>query len=121
MADLYQHIAETIRDLRRREGLSQEALAGEIGEPPNTVSRWETMTYKPSAEQLESLSRRFRVSITVFFPGMKPEAEIPQALLSAMRGMKPDDLEEVTRYAEFRRARAVLREQSARRRNRKPK
>jgi transcriptional regulator with XRE-family HTH domain len=111
MTNLYQHIADTIRDLRTKygsKGISQEALATQIGEPANTVSRWETATYKPSAEQLDKLARFFGVSIVVFFPGMESDSSVPQALTSATRGLTPADLEEVIRYAEFRRARAAL-------------
>lgn len=105
---LYQQIGETIRDLRTGRGLSQDALAKKIGEPANTVSRWETGTYKPSAEQLEALARFFEVSIITFFPGMEKQKEVPQALASATRGLKKEDLEEVIRYAEFRKARSRL-------------
>lgn len=108
MTDLYLHIAATIKRLRTREGLSQEALASEISEPANTVSRWETATYRPSADQLEKLARFFKESITVFFPGMEKETEIPSALLSATRGLKKKDMDEIVRYAEYRKARSVL-------------
>ncbi len=117
MADLYEHIAATIKRLRAEEKLSQEALASEIGEPANTVSRWETATYRPSADQLERLARFFGESITIFFPGMEVEKEVPQALLSATRGLKKKDMDEIIRYAEYRKARAVLAE--ARRKKRK--
>jgi transcriptional regulator with XRE-family HTH domain len=109
--DLYDHIAATIRELRtsydNNRGISQEALAKKIGEPANTVSRWETATYRPTAEQLEQLARFFGISITEFFPGMEP-TEAPKGLASAIRGLGPEDLDEVIRYAEFRRARAAL-------------
>jgi len=105
---LYQQIGEIIRDLRTTRELSQEALAKKIGEPANTVSRWETGTYKPSAEQLERLAKFFGESITVFFPGMEQQKEIPPALASATRGLKKEDLEEIIKYAEFRKARSRL-------------
>jgi transcriptional regulator with XRE-family HTH domain len=108
MVEIYEHIARTIRDLREKKGLSQEALAEKISEPGNTVSRWETGTYRPSAEQLDKVARFFGISITAFFPGMEKQDDIPQALLSAARGLKPNDMEEVIRYAEFRKARVVL-------------
>ena len=110
MADVYRHIANVIRDLREKKGISQEALAAAISEPANTVSRWETEKYRPSAEQLESLARFFKVSITAFFPGMERLSEVPAALASATRGLKPADLEEVIRYAEFRKARSALKQ-----------
>ena len=105
---LYEHIAATIKQLRTSKGWSQEKLANQIGEPPNTVSRWETATYKPSAEQLEKLAKLFEQSITVFFPGMERQTSIPPALLSATRGLKPVELKAVIEYAEFTRARSLL-------------
>lgn len=108
MPELYEHIAATIRRLRTEEGWSQEKLAEKIGEPANTVSRWETATYKPSAGQLEKLARLFDESITVFFPGMQRQAPVPQALLSATRGLKGAELDAVIEYAEFTRARRAL-------------
>lgn len=119
MVDIYEHIAVTIRDLREKKGLSQEALAVRISEPGNTVSRWETGTYRPSAEQLDKVARFFGISITAFFPGMGKQDEVPQALLSATRGLKSDDLEEVIRYAEFRKARAALKGAGSNRKRRR--
>ena len=108
MAELYEHIAAKIKELRLLHGWSQEKLAEKINEPANTVSRWETATYRPSAEQLEKLAILFQESITVFFPGMERESAVPQALLSATRGLKPADMESVIQYAEFTRARSAL-------------
>lgn len=112
MDEIYEHIAQTIRQLRKRfdgKGISQEALSEKLGEPANAVSRWETTTYRPSAEQLEKLARFFGVSVTVFFPGMKETSnEQLKALMSATGGLSDDDLEEVIRYAEFRKARSAL-------------
>ena len=48
--------------------MSQEALAREVKVAANTISRWETCTYRPSLEDLERLARFFEVSITTFFP-----------------------------------------------------
>lgn len=110
--DLSEHIAMRIRDLRAgygEEGVSQEALANQVGTTANTISRWETGTYKPSIEDLEKLSRFFGVSILAFFP---TEAEQPlddqvTALLRAAKQLKPADIEELRRYAEFRKARSM--------------
>jgi transcriptional regulator with XRE-family HTH domain len=110
VSDVYRHIARVIRDLREKKGISQDALAVAISEPANTISRWETEKYRPSAEQLEKLAQFFRVSITAFFPGMERLPDVPAALASATRGLKPADLEEVIRYAEFRKVRSALRQ-----------
>jgi transcriptional regulator with XRE-family HTH domain len=110
MPDIYRNIGRKIRELRtayKRKGISQEELADEMKTTANTISRWETATYKPSVDDLECLARFFGVPITSFF--RLPEAT-PQmnALLSATDDLDEDDLDEVTRYAQFRRARREL-------------
>lgn len=124
MSELYRHIANTIRELRTGRGLSQETLAQQIEAAANTVSRWETGTYKPSADELERLARLFGVSISVFFPGIEQPGAIPpkaQALLSATRDLNTDDMDEIIRYAEFRRARRTLKKEGEPKRRRKSK
>lgn len=108
--NIYVTIGEKIRELRtnhRGKGISQDALAEAMGTTPNTISRWETATYKPSIEDLEKLARFFGVSISVFFPNIEPTARV-QALLSATGDLDDDDLDELTRYAQFRKARKEL-------------
>lgn len=105
----YQQIGQTIRRLREQRRLSQEGLASHLSETANTVSRWETGTYRPSAAQLESLARFFEISIATFFPDMENQQVIPTALLSATRGLNQKDLDEVIQYAEFRKARMRMR------------
>ena len=112
---LLEHVGERIRELReqynRGEGLSQEALAKALKTSANTVSRWETATYKPSLDDLEGLARFFGVSILHFFPGEHPSRDQRvQALLRAAEQLPPTEIEELRRYAEFRRARHIFRE-----------
>jgi transcriptional regulator with XRE-family HTH domain len=110
--DIYRFIGEKIRELRNAycgHGISQEALAGQVGTTTNTISRWETATYKPSVLDLEKLARFFGVPISVFLPELAPNTRV-QALLSATGDLDEEDLEEVTRYAQFRRARKALRD-----------
>ena len=112
--DLLAHIAATIRDLRvnynNREGLSQDALAKQLKVASNTISRWETGTYRPSVVDLERISRFFGVSINSFFPSElvhEEEDENIKALLRTAKQLHPVDLEELQKYAEFRKARAI--------------
>jgi len=83
-------------------------LAEAINTTANTISRWETATYKPSVSDLENLARFFGVPITAFFPEIQPSSQV-KALLTATRGLDESDLEEVTLYALFRRARQTRR------------
>lgn len=106
---LFEYIGNRIKDLRKAygsEGLSQEALANGLKVAPNTVSRWETATYKPTVEDLERLARFFGVSILTFFPTEEVrENNQVTALLRAAQVLNTKDLEELRRYAEFRQAR----------------
>jgi transcriptional regulator with XRE-family HTH domain len=106
MPDLYEQIGQKIRQLRGK--LSQEALAEKLGVAANTVSRWETGTYKPTPEDLDKLARHFAVPITIFFPDLQAQDTRISALTSATGGLNKKDFEEVIRYAEFRKARAVM-------------
>lgn len=108
---LLKYVADRIRDLRThygKEGLSQEALANKLNVTANTISRWETGTYKPTLEDLDRLSRFFGISILTFFPKDGAEKnEGVAALLRTAKQLDPRDLEELRRYAEFRRARSL--------------
>jgi transcriptional regulator with XRE-family HTH domain len=111
MPTLYEQIGEKIRELRLaypKGTLSQEALAIKLNVAANTVSRWETGTYKPTPEDLDKLARFFCVPITVFFPEMKGEDARVVALTSAIGGLSKKDFDEVLRYAEFRKVRQAL-------------
>ena len=112
--DLLDHVAARIKDLRvsynSGEGLSQDALAGHLKVAPNTISRWETGTYRPSLKDLERISRFFGVSMMSFFPEDMvddDEDENLKALLRTARQLHPADIEELRKYAEFRRARGI--------------
>ena len=112
--DLLAHIAATIKDLRLNynngEGLSQDVLAKQLKVAPNTISRWETGTYCPSVTDVERISRFFGVSMMAFMPPEmigKEEDETLKALLRTARQLHPADLEELQKYAEFRRARGI--------------
>ena len=94
--DLLDHVAARIKDLRvsynSGEGLSQEALAAHLKVAPNTISRWETGTYRPSLKDLERISRFFGVSMMSFLPEDMvddDEDENLKALLRTARQLHP--------------------------------
>jgi transcriptional regulator with XRE-family HTH domain len=112
--DLLDYVAVRIKDLRvnynHGEGLSQESLATHLKVAPNTISRWETGTYRPSLKDMERLSRFFSVPINSFFPSEALDADEDEnlkALLRTARQLHPADVEELRKYAEFRRARSI--------------
>lgn len=110
LMDLHEHVAARIRELRYQYaegvGISQEALAKKLDVASNTVSRWETGIYRPSLEDLEKVARFFGKSILDFFPtdpGLVDDKVA--ALLRTAQQLPSADVEELRRYAEFRRAR----------------
>jgi len=111
--ELPHYVGERIRQLRNSHGgangVSQDGLAKALGTTANTVSRWETGTYRPSLEDLDALSRFFGVSILEFFPKDETPTEAKVgALLRAARDLPEEDLDELQKYAEFRRARSIM-------------
>ena len=110
---LLEHVARQIRELRTNynsgEGLSQDSLAKNLNVAPNTISRWETGTYCPNLEDIERLARFFGVSVLSFFlpDNSNDQDDSLLALLRTARQLHPADLEELTKYAEFRRARSL--------------
>ena len=112
--EVLDYLAARIRELRlsynNGEGLSQDALAKQLKVAPNTISRWETGTYCPSVTDVERIARFFGVSMMAFMPPEmigKEEDENLKALLRTARQLHPADLEELQKYAEFRRARGI--------------
>jgi transcriptional regulator with XRE-family HTH domain len=110
--DVLDHVAARIKQLRTTyggSGVSQEALAKELEVAANTVSRWETAAYKPDLNDLDKLARFFNVSITTFFPqDQAPMRTETEALLRAAEALPESDVNELVRFAEFRRAQQVL-------------
>lgn len=105
-ADIYKQIGDKIREIRTSvngKGVSQEELARAMKTTANTVSPWETATYKPPVPEWEKLARFFTVPVTFFFPQLQPTSRMND-LLSATGDLDDDDLEELTLYAQFRRA-----------------
>ncbi len=77
-------IGQTIRELRRRDGRTQEDLAGALGVTAQAVSRWESGGSYPDMEIVPSIANYFGVSIDVLF-GYHGEREAKiDALLAAV-------------------------------------
>lgn len=67
MSELAQLVGRRIQLLRKLRGLSQEALAAEIGVATETISNIERARHGPSLETLETLLEALRVTPSVFF------------------------------------------------------
>ncbi len=111
---LIEHVGQQIREFRTSygggTGISQDALAKALGVASNTISRWETGTYRPTIEDLERLAKFFSKSILDFFPKEDVHTERDEridALLRTAKQLNDGDVEELRRFAEFRRAQHV--------------
>lgn len=111
--NLFEYVGERIRELRENygggKGISQEGLAKALDVATNTISRWETATNKPDLVNLDQLARFFGVSILDFFPQQESsQNEALSALLRTAKSLSPEDLDELKKYAEYRKARYLL-------------
>ncbi len=64
---MHLHLGATIRELRRRGGHTQEALATALGVTAQAVSRWEAGGSYPDIELLPSIANYFGVTIDALF------------------------------------------------------
>jgi len=101
------YVGEQIRDLRKQAGLSQDELASKIGVPSNTVSRWETATYKPKLKDLDRLAGVFGVSVGTFFPASEATEPVA-ALMRKAKDLPQEDINSLIEFAEFKRAQYLL-------------
>jgi len=62
-------IGNFLTELRKEQGLTQEALGEKIGVTNKTVSRWENGNYLPPVEMLQELSKLYSVSINELLCG----------------------------------------------------
>ena len=72
-------IGNFLTELRKEQGLTQEALGEKIGVTNKTVSRWETGNYLPPVEMLQELSKLYSVSINELLCGERIAKENYQA------------------------------------------
>lgn len=55
-------LAEKIQDLRKKNGLSQEQLADQLGISRQAISKWESEQSSPDIDKIVLLSEFFQVS-----------------------------------------------------------
>lgn len=78
-------IPERIAALRRSAGLSQEALAEQLGVSRQAIGKWESGTSLPSVENLQALAQALHVSCDELLTDGPPSPEInaPESAMSA--------------------------------------
>lgn len=113
--EILKFVGNRIKELRTSfggSGISQEALAEALKVSPNTVSRWETATYKPGLKDLDALATYFAVSISDFFPNPQVDTKV-EALLRAAKELPTEDVEVLRQFAELKRAERLLKNKRA--------
>ena len=60
-------LGQKIRELRRRDGRTQEALAEALGVTAQAISRWESNGGYPDMEMIPSIANYFHISIDELF------------------------------------------------------
>lgn len=66
-SDLSRILAARLRELRARQGLTQDQVAKKLGVHESAVSRWEGGSRFPTGEDLLKLADLFRVSVDTLF------------------------------------------------------
>ena len=67
-----------IQELRKNAGMSQEALAEQLGVTRQAVSKWESGINIPDIDKIIALSKLFDVSLSELLTGEKEEASAPK-------------------------------------------
>ncbi|MCL4415118.1 MAG: helix-turn-helix domain-containing protein [Actinobacteria bacterium] len=106
--EIYEYIGVKIRQLRDQFRYSQDILAQKLNVSTNTVSRWETARYKPTVKDLQKIADLFKIKLSTLLPPEDSEDPSLKALLSATGDLPKEDIDELIKYAEFRRARRRL-------------
>lgn len=66
-----QKIGTFLKELRKKNNMTQEQLGEKIGVTNKTISRWETGKYMPPIECLQLLSEIYQISINEILTGEK--------------------------------------------------
>ena len=67
------NISDRIRELRKKNGLSQEELADRLGVSRQAISKWESEGSVPDIDKIIRLSDCFEVSTDYLLKGIEPE------------------------------------------------
>ncbi len=92
-------IASTVREARRRAGLTQAALAERAGVPQSTVGRIESGARTPSTEMIERLVRAAGLEVTVSLG--EPDPATDSMFERTLRRTPAQRLADATRAARF--------------------
>ena len=86
------NIGTKIKELRRRDGRTQEALAEALGVTNQAVSRWESGGSYPDMELLPAIANYFHVSIDELFGYQNDREEKIKAILAEQFDVEEDSI-----------------------------
>lgn len=101
LANDMQVLARRLRESREYLGLSQEAVAEQLGVPRASVSAMEAGKRKVSSMELRDLARLYRTSVEQLLGEEREEDPVVSALYRTARNLTQEDREQVLRFAEF--------------------
>ena len=84
-------LGKTIKELRQRDGRTQEALASALGVTAQAVSRWEKEICCPDMEAIPSIANYFGVSIDELFGYDNERAKKADALAERINAMNREN------------------------------
>ena len=90
--------SEKLLELRRREGLSQEQLADQLGITRQSVSKWESGAAIPELSKLVALSELFSVSVDYLVKDRLESPELPAPAGSPSTAKLEKQVEEISSY-----------------------
>lgn len=74
---------DTLKEVRKRKGLSQELVAEELGISRQAVTKWEAGQSKPSARNLQALAELYQVPVEELLGGGPEEEKLYNPILRA--------------------------------------
>ena len=83
-------LKDTLHHYRKRQGLSQIELAEALDVSRQTISKWETGTVRPSAENLLALSRLYGVPVDALLNG-EAAASVPEVVPEPVPVLAPPE------------------------------
>ncbi|MEY8559564.1 helix-turn-helix transcriptional regulator [Jeotgalicoccus halotolerans] len=99
--ELRQHVANKIKKLRERNGLTQQDVAIALDTTKQTISRYETGERKANQDVLYELSKVFKCSIDDFFPEREGYIEEPTLAAHIDDDVTDEEMVEIRKYIDY--------------------
>lgn len=99
--ELKQHVANKIKELRERNGLTQQDIATVLNTTKQTISRYETGERKANQDVLFELSKVFKCSIDDFFPDREINIEEPTLAAHIDDDVTDEEMVEIRKYIDY--------------------